>query len=307
MYDRPQFEAVGVGSIAASQRESAVFVTKKAIHTLLENFSLEMTGKDQPALIEAQDVIPMGTPVNITFLANEDLELRVAAARTVLGNGFAPVPHIAARRLESEAQLREFLGRLQAVGATERVFAVGGDPSTAAGPYEDSLSVIRSGILSEYGVKHVLISGYPEGHPDIPAERLWAALEAKHAALKEQGLNATILTQFGFDVEPVIRWICEVRARGIDFPIRVGVAGPAGIKRLLGFASRFGVSSGASIVKKYGFSLTNLFGTAGPDRFITALAERLHGQGLGQIGLHFYAFGGLRATGEWVRNFRGEA
>ena len=83
----------------------------------------------------------------------------------------------------------------------------------------------------------------------------------------------SILTQFAFDTDPVLAWINAVRDRGIDTQIRVGTPGPAGIKRLLGFARRFGIGANAMIVKKYGFSLTNLMGTAGPDKFVTDLVE----------------------------------
>ena len=166
---------------------------------LVNDFSLEMTGKDVPGLLEAKDSIPQGTKINVTFLGNEDLEMRVAAAKAVRELGFVPVPHISARRLASQAQLEEFLAALQEVGATEHVFAVGGDPATPEGPYPDSLSVIRSGVLQKYGVREVSIAGYPEGHPDISDDVLWQHLEAKSAALKEAGLDAVILTQFAFD------------------------------------------------------------------------------------------------------------
>ncbi|WP_173922893.1 methylenetetrahydrofolate reductase [Agromyces sp. Marseille-P2726] len=263
-----------------------------------------MTGKDIPGLIEAKDSIPQGTKINVTFLGNEDLEMRVAAAKAVRDLGFVPVPHISARRIGSQQQLEEFLGRLQEVGATEHVFSVGGDPATPEGPYPDSLSVIRSGVLQKYGVREVSIAGYPEGHPDIADDVLWRHLEDKSAALKEQGLDAVILTQFAFDTDPVMSWIDAVRARGIDTQIRVGTPGPAGIKRLLGFARRFGVGANAMIVKKYGFSLTNLMGTAGPDRFVTDLASLLaEDPSSGRVGLHFYTFGGLLATSDWVRQF----
>ena len=66
---------------------------------LLSNYSLEMTGKDVPGLLEAKDSIPAGTRINVTFLGNEDLEMRVAAAKAVRELGFTPVPHISARRL----------------------------------------------------------------------------------------------------------------------------------------------------------------------------------------------------------------
>lgn len=271
---------------------------------LLNGFSLEMTGKDVPALEDARDVIPAGTKVNVTFLGNEDLEMRVAAAKAVKDMGLIPVPHISARRLSSQDQLEEFLGRLHEVGATEHIFAVGGDPAEPEGPYADALSMIRTGLLPKYGVHEVSIAGYPEGHPDIETDVLWRHLEDKSAALQEQALGAVILTQFAFDTDPVSTWIKAVRDRGIDTQIRVGTPGPAGVKRLLGFARRFGIGANAMIVKKYGFSLTNLMGTAGPDRFVTDLSALLAADpGAGDIRLHFYTFGGLRATAEWARGY----
>jgi len=171
--------------------------------------------------------------------------------------------------------------------------------------------VIRTGLLLDYGVKEVSIAGYPEGHPDISDEVLWRALDEKSLSLKQQGLKATILTQFAFDTDPVLAWIDQVRARGIDSTIRIGTPGPAGIKRLLGFARRFGIGANAMIVKKYGFSLTNLMGTAGPDKFVTDLSAMLAdkntdapaGTTSGPVKLHFYTFGGLLATADWAREY----
>jgi len=200
--------------------------------------------------------------------------------------------------------LREFLAALQAQGTSENVFSVGGDPSTPEGPYDGALDLIRSGLLKEYGVQHVSIAGYPEGHPDITDDKLWDALTGKFAVLQEQGLPGTILTQFGFDVDPVVAWLEKIRGAGIDLPVRIGVPGPAGIKRLVTFAARFGVASSAGIAKKYGFSLTNLMGTAGPDKFIRTLASRLDPAVHGTVKLHFYTFGGVPATSKWVKEFK---
>lgn len=274
-----------------------------AARNLTKHYSLEMTGKDIDGLRDSSETIPPGTKVNVTFLGNEDLEMRVAAAKAVKGHGFTPVPHISARRLESQGQLEEFLARLEEIGASETIFAVGGDPSQPAGPYPDALSLIRSGVLQKYGVREVSIAGYPEGHPDIPGDVLWQHLEAKSQELASQGLDSVILTQFSFDTDPVLRWIDMVRSRGIESAIRIGTPGPAGIKRLIGFASRFGIGANAMIVKKYGFSLTNLMGSAGPDRFVNDLAEGLGSSAAGDVKLHFYTFGGLKATSEWARDF----
>src|SRR5690606_41697267 len=105
-----------------------------------------MTGKDVPGLQEAAHAIPQGTKINVTFLGNEDLPMRVAASKGVRELGFVPVPHISARRLRSECELREFLAALQEVGATEHVFAGGGDPAQPEGPYPGSMSGVRTAI-----------------------------------------------------------------------------------------------------------------------------------------------------------------
>ncbi|MCT1550970.1 methylenetetrahydrofolate reductase [Brevibacterium casei] len=271
---------------------------------LLEDFSLEMTGKDVANLQEAASAIAPGTRINVTYLGNEDLPMRVAAAKAVGELGFTPVPHISARRVTSEQALRDFLAALAEVNATERVFVVGGDPATPEGPYPDSLSIIRTGILQEYGVREVSVAGYPEGHPDIDTATLWEHLRAKTASLAEQGLGQVVISQFAFDAERVSEWVAEVRDAGVTGDIRVGTPGPAGVKRLIGYAKRFGVGTSAGIIKKYGFSLANLVGTAGPDRFITELAadKPVAGDGRG-VKTHFYTFGGLSATAEWIRDF----
>ena len=275
---------------------------------ILDGFSLEMTGKDVPSLQQAAHAIPPGTRINVTYLGNENREMRVEAAKEVLELGFVPVPHISARRLTSETDLRDFLDALAQADASDHVFVVGGDPATPEGPYPDSLSVIRTGLLQEYGVSEVGIAGYPEGHPDISTGTLWEHMSAKSASLEDQRLGQVVLTQFAFDAERVVAWVDEVRDHGIEADIRIGTPGPAGIKRLLGYARRFGVGTSAGIAKKYGFSLTNLLGTAGPDRFLTDLSsyESITSATSG-VKTHFYTFGGLGATAEWIQDFTAEA
>ncbi|MFD7936604.1 methylenetetrahydrofolate reductase [Streptomyces sp. NPDC059755] len=272
--------------------------------SLLDDFSLEMTGKDVPKLEEARHTIPPGTRINITFLGNEDLRMRLDAARAVKRLGFVPVPHISARRLGSRDDFERFLAGLRADGTSDNVFLVGGDPAHPEGPYADALSLIGTGLLREYGVRHVGIAGYPEGHPSIDGTALWSALRDKHEALAAQPLEAGVITQFGFDVDPVLAWVEEVRSRGVGLPIRIGVPGPAGVRRLMAYAARFGVGTSSSVVKKYGFSLTNLMGTAGPDRFLRALAAAHDPARHGELKIHFYTFGGLGATSDWAARFR---
>ncbi|MEY4501440.1 MAG: hypothetical protein RIS52_1330 [Pseudomonadota bacterium] len=273
------------------------------IQTLLDGHSIEITAKDATELAEAAAIVKLGTRVSVTFLPKEDAAKRVAAAAEIARLRLKPVPHISARRIGSEAELIAYMEALAKAGACDEVFVVAGDPDTPDGPYPDALSIIRSGILQRYGVRSVGIAGYPEGHPKIGAELLWAALEDKVAAIRASGMEASILTQFGFDAVPVLTWLRALRARGIDTPVRLGVPGPASATALIRFSARCGVSASSSVLKKYGLSLTKLMQPTGPDKYVRALAQGLSGEPLGKVGLHFYPFGGLVNTAAWIRTF----
>jgi methylenetetrahydrofolate reductase (NADPH) len=232
--------------------------------------------------------------------------MRVNAAAAAKRLGFTPVPHISARRLKSQEMLEEYLSALRDIGASENVLVIGGDPTVPMGPYEESLAVIDSGLLQQYGVKHISMGGHPSGDPNIPADALFPALERKSAALARLQLPGTVITQIDFDVDRVLAWLAEVREHGVDLPIRVGVPGPASVKLLLGFASRLGISTSTTIAKKYGLSVTNLLGKAGPDKFIRDLQAGLDPGKHGVVKLHFYTFGGFKTAAEWIANFQQE-
>ena len=274
------------------------------LRSLLDNYSIEMTAKDVAHLEQAADVIPQGTKIPVTFLPGETFEMRIAAAKRVRDLGFLPIPHISARRLSSQEELEGYLAGLQREVGTDHAFVVAGDPPQPMGPYEDALSIIRSGLLAKHGIRRVGISGYPEGHPDIGDEKLWQAMRDKKIAIQERGHDFAVVTQFSFDAEPVLTWLEAVRKAGVQATVRVGVPGPASVKRLLAFAARCGVGASTKVLSKYGISITKLLSTAGPDQIVQDYARGLDPKKHGDVLLHFYPFGGLRATAEWVRDFR---
>jgi methylenetetrahydrofolate reductase (NADPH) len=212
------------------------------------------------------------------------------------------MPHLSARRIGALGELDTMLGRAVDEAGARRAFIVAGDPPEPAGPFADTLSIIRTGLLEKHGFRAVGVAGHPEGHPNMAGEALWDALVAKLDALEERGLGSLIVTQFGFDADPFIDWLTELRARGIMAPVRIGVPGPAGIKTLLRFAARCGVGASAAVMTKYGVSITQLLGKAGPDRLVDALVARLT-PAHGPVRLHFYPFGGLVNTVEWINGY----
>lgn len=276
----------------------------REVTTLLDRYSIEMTVKDLPALEDAAPTIPAGTKIPVTFLPNETFEARVATAARVRQLGFIPIPHISARRLTSHDELRSFLAGLQEKAQIDQAFVVAGDPPQPLGPFEDALAVIRTGLLSKYGVGRVGISGYPEGHPEIGNDKLWTSSIEKQLELDKRGHDFAIVTQFAFDAGPVLQWIEQLRTHNINALIRVGIPGPASVKTLLRFAARCGVGASTQVMKKYGVSVTKLLTTAGPDKLLAEFARRLNPAQHGDVLFHLYPFGGIGATAQWVQDFQ---
>lgn len=270
---------------------------------ITDGFSLEMTAKDEASLRDAAPLIPAETPIAITYLPGEEVDARVAATVAVRELGFEPMPHFSARRITSQDDFEAYLKAVVEKAGVRRCFIVAGDPPEAQGPYSDTMSLIATGAFERSGIQAIGIGGHPEGHPNMTPEQCWEVLEAKVREIERRGMAPLVVTQFGFDPDAFLGWLKVLRARGIECPVRIGIPGPAGIKRLLAFAARCGVGASASVMKKYGVSITNLLGTAGPDKLVDAFANGL-GEEHGRVRLHFYPFGGLTKTLEWIGDYK---
>ena len=263
-------------------------------------YTLEITGKAIGEIVAAQQVIPQGTAINIAFLGNENHAQRIYAAKTIRDCGFEPVPIISSRRLLSVEDRDQLLSGLIKEAAPKRFLLVGGDPAQPAGPFQDSLSLLNSKIVESFGIRHVAITGYPEGHPKIDQQELWRCLKWKLDYLRQAACSVEITTQFGFDAQAVVRWIERLRSEGIDTPVRVGIPGPADAAKLLRFAKQFGVVASASIMRRYGLSLANLMRRSVADRYWEDLNALLLKQDLGQVYFHLYPFGGVAESVTWM-------
>jgi len=212
------------------------------------------------------------------------------------------MPHFSARRITDAAEFEAYLKAVVEQAGVRRCFIVAGDPAEPQGPFFDSSALIATGAFERAGITAIGVGGHPDGHPNMTEAECWAVLDKKVAEISARGMAPLIVTQFGFDADSFLAWLKALRARGIDAPVRIGVPGPAGIKRLLSFAARCGVGASASVMKKYGISLGNLIGSAGPDKLVDTFAREL-GPEHGRVRLHFYPFGGLRKTVEWIQDY----
>jgi methylenetetrahydrofolate reductase (NADPH) len=273
---------------------------------ITEGFSVEITAKDVDSLREAAPKLPAETPVAVTFLPGETLEARLAAAKAVRELGFEPMPHFSARRLQTEEEFTTMVERMVQEAGVKRCFAIAGDPPEPQGPFADTTALISTGLFEANGIKAIGIAGHPEGHPNMTEAECFEVLTNKCNMIHERGMKPLIVTQFGFDPDAFLAWLKAIRERGIDAPVRIGVPGPTSIKMLMKFAARCGVEASASVMSKYGISITKLLGTAGPDKMIEAF-DRGFNEEHGRVRLHFYPFGGLGKTVEWIDNFNRKA
>jgi methylenetetrahydrofolate reductase (NADPH) len=273
------------------------------VRALTANYSLEVTAKDVAALRDAAPLIAANTPLSITFLADEEPATRIAAVVAGRQLGFEPMPHFSARRIASKDDFEGYLRGVVEQAQVSRCFIVAGDPPAALGSYSDTLSLIQTGAFENAGIKAIGIGGHPEGHPIMSTEECWTVLKTKVQEIEQRGMSALIVTQFGFDSDRVLSWLQELRFRGLETSVRIGIPGPTNIRTLLRFAARCGVGASAAVMKKYGVSITNLLGSAGPDKLVDGFAQGL-GREHGDVRLHFYPFGGLVKTVEWINNYR---
>jgi len=269
---------------------------------ITEGYSIEITAKDADAFRQIAPRLPEKTQVAVTFLPGEALEARLAAAKTVRELGFEPMPHFSARRIGSETELRTMVERMVDEAGVKRCFAIAGDPSTPEGPFSETAEMIETGLFESNGIAAIGIAGHPDGHPNMGTDDCFAVLQKKSAMIHERGMKPIIVTQFGFDPDAFMNWLKELRTYDIDAPVRLGVPGPTSIKTLIKFAGRCGVAASASVMAKYGISLTKLIGTAGPDKMVDAFDQGFNEEH-GRVRLHFYPFGGLEKTIDWVDEY----
>lgn len=292
--------AVATARSASSATPEHDVTTTRAITAFMTGFSVEAT-RPKAADIEAlKRVIAAGTEVYLSAIPTRAPEEVIEQAKAVRAAGLSPVPHIAARNIASSQQLDALLGRLKAEAGVRKLLIVAGDRSDPAGPYLGAIEVIESGLLQRHGIREIGISGHPDGHPRLSTETLDRALAAKAEAAGQSGLSATIVTQFGFDPDAVIAWLNRVRDMGHENPVRIGMAGPTSLTTLLRYAARCGVKASAAGASKGAGLVKHLFSVSAPDNMVRRLAEATSGGALGEVGAHFFSFGGVDATARWA-------
>jgi methylenetetrahydrofolate reductase (NADPH) len=275
-----------------------------AVSTLLRGFSVELMPGDEKSISAAAETLPKGTETFIPSLPRARFDDVVAAAVRLGRAGLAPVPHIAARNLRSEAELDSLLKRLSGEAGVDRSLVIAGDRDDPRGPFSDSLHVLNSGLLQQHGIKLVYLSCYPEGHPRISSDRLAIACAAKLAAADAAGLLVGLVSQFCFESAPMIQLALQLRRQGVNRPLRIGLAGPTRPAVLLKYAMMCGVGPSIRALRDRKSVATDMMaGTT--EGLVMELAHALRAEpamGIGSV--HFFTFGSLSRTLEMIARLK---
>lgn len=276
-----------------------------AIAELLQTYSVELTARDSRSLEEVAVTLPSGTEVFVANLPNEGAEVLIKAAASLRRAGLTPVPHVVARNVASREDLDHMLAGLVAEAGVEQVLILGGDRDRAAGEFTAALQLIQTGLLEQHGIRKIAIACYPEGHPRIVDEVLWAALHEKLDAAAEAGLETLLVSQFVFDPTPIVTFARRLREAGIEAPLRVGVAGPADRGKLIKYGLRCGVGASLRVLRERGNLARNVLAGETPDELLGAVAVAQAAEpSMSIAGAHFFTFGDPARSARWAEERR---
>jgi methylenetetrahydrofolate reductase (NADPH) len=274
------------------------------IAAMLGHYSIEVHPGDSKALDAARERLSAGTEVFLTWIPGTNPMDLVGAATKLRQAGLLAVPHIGARHLESSAQLERLAACLMGEAGVDRILLIGGDRAEPAGPYDSALAVMQTGAFQKVGITRMAIAGFPEGNPNINDVTLEEALRAKVNFADSTGLRLSIVTQFCFTARPIVAWLQRIRARGIDIPVRIGLAGPASVTTLMRYAVRCGIGNSLHVLREHP-SFAKLLTEKGPEPIIREIAAQTGAGNNGSLplriaGLHFFVFGGFGKTVDWI-------
>jgi len=239
--------------------------------------------------------LPSGAQVTVTASPSHGIEATLDLAEAMASRGHDVTPHVSAHMVRDRAHLAELLDRARGAGI-RRVFVVGGD-ARDRGEFHDGVMLLRAMDELGHPFEEIGVPCYPEGHPDIPDDRLLGALREK------QRFATTMTSQMSFNPGAVSAWLTATRADGIALPLHLGIPGEAELTKLMRVATRIGVADSARYLKKNTQLLGHLArgGSFGPDVFLERLAPTLADATADVRALHVFTFNQVEQTAAWQR------
>lgn len=267
-------------------------------------YSIEVMPRTAAGIEDFRTLLPRGTCVYVAHIEGTPVEDMVACVRRIAEDGFSVMPHIPARLLTDKTMLNDWIIRYRDAGAMQALLLAGGI-AKPRGEFHSSMQLLETGLFDKHDFKRLHVAGHPEGNRDIdPAgsdQNVMEALRWKRNFAERTDAEMAIITQFAFELAPVVAWAERLAAEGIALPIHLGIAGPAKLQTMIKFAITCGVGPSIRVLQRRAKDVTKLLTPYEPDEI---LADFMHhkdadpNSNLRQI--HFFPLGGIKRTVEFA-------
>ena len=121
----------------------------------------------------------------------------------------------------------------------------------------------------------------------------------------KQELATYMVTQMCFDAETLVKWLAEVRSRGIRLPVSLGLPGVMERMKLFRTSLRIGVGQSARFLRKQGSLAGALLKSSRyqPDDLVAGLSDAIADPQMGIEGFYLFSFNQVQATIAWQQEY----
>tara|TARA_B100001113_G_scaffold307478_1_gene269176 strand:+ start:51 stop:902 length:852 start_codon:yes stop_codon:yes gene_type:complete len=277
------------------------------IKNFLNDFSIEVTPRAVAKIENLSELIPPETLVYIAHIEGTPIDEMVKTAKKINDQGYVTMPHFPARIIKDKNTLKDWISRYQNEANVNNALLLGGGVKKPYGDYDSSIQLIESELFDIAGFNKLYFAGHPEGNKDIDPDgstkNIDEALSWKNDFRNRTDADMAITTQFCFDSKTVINWANDIKSKGINIPIHIGIAGPAKLQTLLRYSIECGVGASIKILQKRALDLTKLLLPYKPTNILSELAEyKFNNPDLNIEKVHFFPLGGVKQVSKFVRD-----
>ena len=281
-------------------------MSNNLLKNFLNNFSIEVTPRAVSKIENLSELIPSGTLVYIAHIEGTPIEEMVKTAKKINQQGYATMPHFPARIIKDKKTLKDWISKYQNEANVKSALLLGGGINKPYGEYDSSIQLIESELFDLAGFEKLYIAGHPEGNKDIDPDgstkNIDQALLWKNEYKNRTDADMAITTQFCFDSKTVINWANDIKNKGVDIPIHIGIAGPAKLQTLLRYSIECGVGASIKILQKRALDLTKLLLPYKPTKILDELASyKFNNPDFNIEKVHFFPLGGVKQVSKFVQ------
>ena len=284
-------------------------MSNNLLKNFLNNFSIEVTPRAVAKIENLSELIPSGTLVYIAHIEGTPIEEMVKTAKKINEQGYATMPHFPARIIKDKKTLKDWISKYQNEANVKSALLLGGGINKPYGEYDSSIQLIESELFDLAGFEKLYIAGHPEGNKDIDPDgstkNIDQALLWKNEYKNRTDADMAITTQFCFDSKTVINWANDIKNKGVDIPIHIGIAGPAKLQTLLRYSIECGVGASIKILQKRALDLTKLLLPYKPTKILDELAiYKFNNPDFNIEKVHFFPLGGVKQVSKFVQEHK---